>query len=380
MKNMNVLSLFILLSSAQIYSTYANPQLLFVFAAQAANILDETAVSDTEDSVAVGIINTMNSCISLDQNLQAQLKSAQGGMLYGGTPINVAAIKKANQQLENAINGYNSNLKKLRGAGGTAATANRAKINAETKHRNEKQKQLATNQAVLQANTTAQGKIASLNTTVQQNMLAFEQALETYIATFGQCYIKSGSVYGSTTIISSKDNIGEPITPKEYAQLIKTLQAAATQFGSNVTVTLAINGGSTATANISNVISYMNNMSPSSASYLTYAAYGLGAVAATAALIAGANAAYNYSQGQSLTDTTAVQNALAGAGESLQTFTATQQQNLTEWYNALPSAQQIPFINWFTSLTPAQQAAELSSSASAPATPMGTDYSSYFNA
>lgn len=335
MKKINVLSLFILLSFAQMYASASvngansNPQLLFVLAAQAANVLDEQSISDSEDVVAAGIIQSMNKFISIDKNLQKQLQAAQAGTFFNGKPINAADLEKADNDLQNAINGYNSNLKKLRGKGGAAAGANKSKIDKETKNRNAKQAQLDANKVTLQSNATAQGKIASLNTTIQQNALAFEQALETYISRLGLSYAKSGSVYGSTTIIASKDNANEPITPKEYAQLIKTLQAAASEFGSNVTITLALQDGSKIKASISDVVSYMNNMSPSSASYLTFTNVGLGAVAAVAAAI-GANALVNYSQGNALIDTTNLQNLGNAAGQAI----SNAQSAATDAYNS----------------------------------------------
>ena len=290
MKKIKALSLLMLLGSAQLDSAAAtNPELAFVLSYQALDNFARTVSSDLDDNGATQLLNFMTVAISFDAQQKQQLAASQDGYLSKGTPIDPQNIAAQNKQLQARIGVLNANIKALQSSNKTMAVAHSQKIADRKKSRDAGQAQLQRNMKSLATQNAVQSLIA-------QNQLAFEQALETYIASFGQVYANQGSI-----VISSKYNKEMPITPKEYAQFVATLKNASSQFGSAVTINLNLNNAAPAT--IKDVIGYVGNMAPAGASYLSYAGYALAATALTAAAIATVAAVTNLKQDKDWYDT-----------------------------------------------------------------------------
>jgi hypothetical protein len=327
MNNKKVLSWLLLLASINTYiGAMHNSELGFIFAVECANTLVQTVLSDSDDVIALKLLQTMNDSITFDATQKKALASSQNSFLYKGVPLDPAKIQAQHKILKKQIDNYNKDIKELKVSNNTLMPIHKKTIKEREHDRNETQQQLNDTWAII--NTYAiqypelvhniiqqlfdhlatmnvsspyeiQANVDSVNLLmlISKNQLAFEQALESYINFFGQCYTQAGSVYGSTTIISSKYNQDMPITPKEYTQLVTTLNNAYSQFGSAVTITLPLNNSTPAT--IQDVANYINNKSPQSSSFATYASYGLAAAATATAAIAASAIAYNMYQGPS---------------------------------------------------------------------------------
>lgn len=184
--------------------------------------------------------------------------------------------------------------------------------------------------------TTTQGN--DVQSLLAQQVATFKNTVEQYITSLGQVYQQPGTVYGKTIIIASRLKKDMPITPKEYQQLINTLQQGASQLGNTISIQLTIND-STTNASLQDVVSYIKNMPLTSTSYTTYAMY----TVLAAATIAGAIAAYNGYQNKDWYDTsvlqtlyTNVESSIKNTGEGLSNLTTqvnTLLQNISE--NAL---------------------------------------------
>lgn len=304
MKKRNIISLIFLFVSTQIYgSTTANPALAFVIACQAADSLYNTAEETYDTEIAAQIIDFINQCILIDKNLQQELAASVNGYLFKGKPLDPKAIAAQNAQLQKDIKNYDQNIKKLKGSNNTMSVAHKEKIKNRQENRKKQQQKLQQNITALQANQKAENDAQTqaniVKNLIEQNQLSVDQAIEYYIATFGQCYTQAGSIYGSTTVISSRQNKNTPITPAVYNDFIQSLNQAANQFGTTISISLALNDG-VVEVSIKDVASYVANKAPSSTSYTTYALVGLGITAATVAALA----ANNIAQGRDWYDTT----------------------------------------------------------------------------
>jgi hypothetical protein len=313
MKKIKVLSLFMLLASAQINSVaQTNPELAFILSYQALDNFARTISSDRDDVGALQLLDFMKNCIAFDAQQKQQIAAAKDGYLAKGTPLDPVKIAAQNKELQARIETLDHNIKEFK-KGGITPKENK-KVDNRRQERKEKEALIKKNQAALAAQNAAMAdaeqKAQAAQALIDQNELAFEQALESYIYSFGQAYAKNASI-----VISSKYNKEMPITPKEYAQLVATLKNAANQFGSSVMITLDLDNA--APANIQDVISYINNMAPASASFLSYAGYALAATAVTAAVIAAAAVSYNVYQGKDWNDTSDAQDAYnTGLGQA----------------------------------------------------------------
>ncbi len=282
MKKIKALSLLMLFASAQIDSVAAtNPELAFVLSYQALDNFARTVSSDRDDIGALQLLDFMNKSISFDAQQKQQIAAAQDGYLSKGTPLDPAKIAAQNKELQARIETLNHNIKAFEKGGVTAVE--KARVDRRRSERRQKMAAISQNQAALDAQNAAKAdvdkKTQAAQALIDQNELAFEQALESYIESFGQVYVNKGSI-----VISSKYNKEMPITPKEYAQLVATLKNASSQFGSAVSINLNLD--SSAPASIKDVVGYVGNMAPAGASYLSYAGYALAATAVAAAAIA----------------------------------------------------------------------------------------------
>lgn len=290
MKKINAISLLFLLASAQMYGiTQAGADLAFVLACQAADSFYDVTESDADDIIAVQIIEFMNNCIATDANLKEELAASVNGYLFKGKPLDPLAIAAQDKKLQDSIKNYNNNIKKLKGSNKTLAPVHKGKINSRQNARDDQKAKLKENLTAIQANTTAENVAKAnadmINNLIEQNQLSLDQAIEYYIATFGQCYTLPGSVYGSSIVISSRYNKNMPITPNEYNDLVSSLNQASSQFGSTISIQLAL-GDNGVDATIKDVAGYVSKMAPSSASYSTYAFVGLGTAAAIVSAMA----------------------------------------------------------------------------------------------
>ena len=363
MKNTKVLSLLLLLTSAEMYSAHASPDILFVLASQVLNALSITVQTDSDDGVAVKMLASMNGFIAFDAAQKKSLAAAQGGIVSKAIPLDSAKIEARDKELQGQINSYNNDIKKLKKSGNVAETKG-SKIANRKASRDIEQKELDNNIARLKKYAItaklendkaalAQQNAAAINVLIAKNALAFENALESYLSLFGLVYLKAGSMYGSTIIISSKYNQDAPITLKEYSQLMTTLRSAASQFGSSIQITLELDRAEP--VSIAKVADYIGNMPPAT-SYATYAAYGIAAAGLAAAAIAGAAIVYNYSQGKDLTDATDAMNIYKqGAAGAQNTYNQFGKAMSDLYNNAANSSTGADIEAGFKTLTPAQQ-------------------------
>lgn len=335
MKNINVLSLLTLLAFGQIYGGAA-PDISFISAYRAIDELTKTISSDNDDAVALNLLQIMNICIAFDLAQQQALKATQDTFMFKGTPLDSAKIAAAHKELQSNINASNSHIKKL-----SKSKNNNNKLNNNQQARNEAQANLDATIAAINENqssmTVAQAGQKKIGALRAKNALVLEQAIESYVGSLGQCYTKQGVV-----VISSKYNQNLPITPKEFNQLITTLNNSFSQFGSNVMITLELQGSAPVT--IDNVAKSINNMPLSSSSYASWALFGLKAAAVTAATVAAGAIAYNVYQGKNWNDTTDAQNTVAGA----QAVTQAQLDNAYQAYqrNIAPGAKAMSESAW----------------------------------
>ncbi|MGZ6255247.1 MAG: hypothetical protein ACXWL5_04625 [Candidatus Chromulinivorax sp.] len=330
MKNFKILFLLFMGASAQIYSG-ASVSVLLITAYESAKQLNLVAQTDNDDIQAQKLIENMNDCLQSSVNLLNQLQAAKNGLLFKGKPLDVNQVNAEIEKTEKKIKEYKSDIHKLSKNG--LAAANHKKILNRRHSRDEQMKALHANQALLKANSSAEALVNSVQALIAQNILAFEQAVESYIATFGQVYQKAGNVYGSTTYISSIYNPAMPITLKEYHDFMDALNKGSQVFGSNVSISLGLNNG--VEASLDQVASYVGNVAPSK-SFATYAAYG----AASLAILAGAAVvgaiAYNHATGQDLLSTKSVNEGYQAAINSASNFSETALNNVSAIdYNAL---------------------------------------------
>ena len=315
MKNINALSLFLLLTSTQTYSA-ANPMLGFILASKVTKNLNSAVVSANDNAAAKELLAIMNASIDSAKNLENDLNNVQGTFLYNGVPLDETKIEQENKNLaaredvlEKEINRLNSNISKYKKGG--IMPHERKKVNnrrAEIgRHKDEIKANLnkisANNAALKKADNVealAESNKEAINLQIEENELDFDLALETYILSFGQVYKKEGTLYGSSIVISSDYDRNIAITPKNYNELVATLNKADKQFGSNIEITLPSEEVEPAT--IKEVASYIGNMAPASSAYASYAKYTLAATVGTAAAIAGTAVAYNLYQGKEWND------------------------------------------------------------------------------
>lgn len=299
MKKIKVLSLLMLLASTKIDSIASNnPELSFILAYQALDNFARTVSSDRDDVGALQLLDFMNNSIAFDAQQKQQIAAAKDGYLSKGTPLDPAKIAQQNKDLAARIAVLDHNIKEFK-KGGVTAKENK-KVDNRRQERKQAEALIKKNTAALAVQNAAladaEQKAQAAQALIEQNELAFEQALEAYIASFGQVYTNNGSI-----IISSKYNQNMPITPKEYAQLMATLKNGANQFGSNILITLDLENAAPAT--IKDIASYVGNMAPAGASWASYAKYALAATAVTAAAIGAAAIAYNVYQDKDWNDT-----------------------------------------------------------------------------
>jgi hypothetical protein len=352
MKNISVLSLLLLFASTQMDAMTANPDLLFGLAYQTIDKLNKDIASGNDDLGALQLLDVMNNCIAFDADQQKALDNAKNTYLYNGVPLDLAKIAADDKKLNADIKNYNKDIDKLSNSSKadvlhTLAVANKNKIKDRKKARDAKQAQLNKNMAAIKANqagmTTAQSAQAAIKVLRAQNALAFEHALESYISLYGQCYAKSGNMWGSSTIISSKYDQNTAITPREYSQLVTTLQNAVSPFGSTVTIALAIEDS--AHVSISDVAGYINNMQPSRSWASFGINVGIGAAIAGTAVVA-IVAASNMYQKKSPTDLGDVSNILSNAQATANNLVSNGSANVTStlqdlqtWWKGLTSSE-----------------------------------------
>lgn len=301
MKNMNVLTLLLLLASTQIYSK-VNPELQLIFASQAVDELNKSVSFDNDNIRATELLNDMKDCLAFHATHTKDLANTQN--IFKSIPLDSDKLQKSSTDLEARIKTLDDHIDKLDDHG--MAVAHKGKIKNRKESRKKAQEELDANLKAIEANDNklneAEKNKAKINNLIAQNALAFDGAVESYFASFAQYYAKPGSVYGQSIVISSKYNQNMSITPKKYNELIATLQNGYKAFGSSITIDLGLSN--VAPLTLDKVITSIQNMPLSSSSYLSYAGYGLAGIAITAALIGGAAIASNTYQGKDWNDTT----------------------------------------------------------------------------
>lgn len=317
MKKISVLSLFMVFASTQIYSSANNPPLAFIIACNAAEGLYNAINQDKENAEADTLLAIMQSAVTQNTSLKAQLAAAKDGYISKGTPLDTAKIEAENKDLQENIKRLDDSNDRLKKNG--INVAERKKIDSRRADIKIAKAKYEANMKALKANADEQNaqdkakaeadaNAAAVQSLLVQNAATFEQTVENYIASLGQVYQQSGRVYGATTIISSHLKQDMPITPKQYNQLIATL-VQGKKINPNMAIDLMINTDSDKqvqkTASLDDVVSYIKNMPLTSTSYSTYAMYTL----LTAGVIAGSIALSNWSEGKDLTDTTKIMNA-----------------------------------------------------------------------
>lgn len=302
MKNMKILSLFLLLASAKMYgAALANPDLGFILSYQISVEFNQQSSFDRDDVAALKLLTTMSDALASDISIKKQISDTTDRFLRRGVPLDPAQIAAQNKELQDRISTLDHNLKEFRKNG--VLPHERDKYNRRKKEREEKKDALAANIADADNMTKAKGLLA-------QNSLVYEQALESYLASFGQCYQQDGMM-----IISSRYKKDLPITPKEFNQFIAVLQNGYKQFGADIKVDLPL--AKAPQVSIQDVINYMNNM-PVPAQGWSYSSYAK--AAGLAAAIAGAAyVGYNIYEGKDWNDTSNaanMYNATAGGVSS----------------------------------------------------------------
>ena len=329
MKNINALSLFLFLASAEVY-TGSNPMLGLVLASKVASqSLNPAVESGNDNAAAEAYLAVMNESIEAAKELQTDLNNVPGTFLYDGTPLNQAKIEKANkdlaargESLQNQLNKDNHNINKL----GSIQSWEKKKVGRYRRDRRNHQDEIAANLAQIEANKVAlkaasakkadnleeqaveaEANKDAVNLQIEANELVFDEALEAYILAFGQVSKKAGTLYGDSVVISSNRDVKMAITPKQYTELVATLNKANSQFGADIEIALPSDEVETAT--IAEVTSYIGNMPLESSAYASFAKYSLAATVGTGVLIAGATVGYNLYQGKEWNDMEDVGNA-----------------------------------------------------------------------
>src|SRR3989338_7933020 len=103
MKNIKILSLFLLLASAQIYGV-ANPELRFILAYQAIDSLGKAVSIDLDDMAAQQLIQAMNYSIDFDIAQKQQLAAVQGSFWARGVALDASQLQQQNTDLQQQIN------------------------------------------------------------------------------------------------------------------------------------------------------------------------------------------------------------------------------------------------------------------------------------
>lgn len=225
-----------------------NPVLKFMFAAQAAEKLKNSMDSDVarklvneliefenDDNFVFKLLTVMNNCIDLDKSLKKDLKSTQGFMGAHVNPTNFVIAKDLIQSNINICNDIQEFKKR------EIPFFIASRIQLHNQEQDKLAKYLVEAQKLVEQANSAKHSATVLDILLQQNIFVFEQALELYIGLFGQYYPKPGYIYGSYgsyMIISSKYDKKMLITPLEFSEFKKILQAGVTQFGSKVSIAL----------------------------------------------------------------------------------------------------------------------------------------------
>lgn len=323
MKKIKVLFCILTISQLRLYAdNYANPELNLIFAALNAATFQGVVQADGEDSIALKFLNTMEKSIEYDQEQKNDLAATQSGYFSSATPLNPAKIKAQNKQLEASIKKLNANINAFEKNGVVAWE--KQKVDARRSQRNAEQEQLNKNLAALQINQN--GGVQAVQALIAKNELVFEQALESYIGSFGQCFVQNGSI-----VISSKYSKLMPITPKEYTQLVALLKVAQAQFGSNISINLSLKNAAPAT--IADIARYIGNMAPAGSSWLSYAKYAVGITAGVAAAIGAAAVVYNVGQGQQWNSPAAYNDGSSAASGAYNTYIAPQVSSVSGAYD-----------------------------------------------
>ncbi len=303
MKNIQVLSLLLLLSCGQMYGN-ANPDLAFVLAYQNIDAMKKNITSDNNDMHARDLLDVMNESIDFDAMQQQALAAAQAGMILDGVPLDADKIAEDNKELQKRIKKLKKNIKKFEKDGVVAWE--KKKIDNRRDNRDKKQNELDENLAQLQSMKDAQAAEASIDNIREQNAITFDEALESYIASFGQCYVVPGKVYGTSVIISSNENQNIAITYNEYDQLLATVQKAANQFPSVMITLDLVDSDEDVEVSVADVANYISNMPTNNGSWARFALQS----AAIAAVTIGASAvAYNMYQGEDWNSSRALNDA-----------------------------------------------------------------------
>jgi hypothetical protein len=310
MKKIQVLSLFLLLACGQIYGS-ANAELAFILAYQDIDAFKKNIFADNDDMHASSLINSMKECIAFDKEQQNAIKASINGTFFNGKPIDPAQVAAADAKLQARIKTLNNHISDYKKGGVSASEKNN--VHARRKNKQNKKDELAGNQSVLSAQD-------SINNLRAQNALALNDAIESYIATFGQCYVKPGSVYGSSIVISSDQDKNLAITPQEYNNLVATLQSAAAQFPSIMITLDMVDSDQEMQASISDTVSYIQNMPVSSGSWTSFI---LKSTVAAAVITATAIVGYNLYNGEDWNSSKAINDAMdTQAGQQAQALAA----------------------------------------------------------
>ena len=312
MKKISILSILLFLGAAQMHSISNNVDLLMVLAYKNAQIFNDAILSDNDDVNAVILLQAMKDSIDFDKSAKAQLASTKPGMFSAGKLLDPAKIKQQIDALEDRIETLNRHIKAFEKNGVTAVE--KPKVDARRRERRDAKEQLALlqqEQKDLAINAASNAEAAAtLQKLIEQNALAFEHSLETYIANFGQIY--SDKINDKVMhVISSKYSRDMAITPKEYNQLVATLNNAVPQFDAVANITIE-NHEISHDVKVSEILAFIKNKPLSSSSYSSYAQYAAVGLAVAGVAI-GAVAINNYRQGKDLTDLSDVQAAYDAA-------------------------------------------------------------------
>jgi len=318
MKNIKFLSILALLTANQLYSS-ANPSLYFALAAQTSNALSESIILETQDKTAQSLIAAMNNYIQFDKDVEAQMPGLFDYIT--GSTADIASLKASADKNKSDYERFKSSIKKMEKSGGGITAGEKKNVNRRRNDRDDAKKDLEKDLAAIERKTASmkskQDKINELTALQKQNILSFEQALDDYITEFGMFSAQPGTLFGETIIISSNYDQNAPITPKQYNNLLETLDNAIKQFetidsedgrvtSENIMVTLDNSfDGAEKAVNLVNIVKGINKISLGDgfviSNYLpsNYVLAGLvGAAAITGLALAG----YNYSQGLDLLD------------------------------------------------------------------------------
>jgi hypothetical protein len=330
MKKMQIFFAALAIHASNMYGviTAENPLFLLALAVKQSEQIETIALEKNDEEMAKTLLAVMQDCINFSQKTKAQMSSNSSFLALKRS--NVADLEKTKQEREEREKEMIASIKRYESSAGRITANEVKKVNRRRNDRDDAKRdakaaadKILENQA--QIDTTA-GKNAVLQEQLVQNEKMFEEALDAYITNLGMVVLVD-----SVMQITYKRYPGQPITPKQYAQLVKVLEDARVEFekqekagwSKNVMIDLEV-GQETELFSLSEVIDCIGRNKPTAGTNYSMMALKIAGGITIAAIVS--YAAYNKYQDKDAFDRRnldamgqSIYDAGASVGTSIQT-------------------------------------------------------------